>query len=202
MSHLVKYSNLNLINAHNIHNIGRHLSQGDVSLVLCTWQSLLPTLQVHRVTAQVCQHGGQDRLQSTFSSSLPLAVLHEHLRRLHLQCLWFLFIYSWSKEPSARSFAWAACTSSKFSIFDSEPLQWSTRLCQPDLGYLLGLTSQISPPSESFLLIKKNAMQILKMNFHLQLLQNIALSCILEPILHPTVCDSHSPTPVEPFPFW
>ena len=150
-----------------------------MSLVSCTWQSLPLTFQVHRVTAQVCQHGGQDHLQSTFSNSLPLAVLHEHLRRLHLQCLWFLFIYTGSKEPSARSLAWAACTSSKFSILDSEPLQWSTRLCQPDLGYLLGLTSQISPPSESFLLIKKKCNANFKDEFRLQLLQNIGS------ILHP-----------------
>ena len=146
---------------------------------------------MHRVSAQVCQHGGQDHLQSTFSSSLLLAALHEHLRRLYLQCPWFLFLYSWYKEPSARSLAWAACTSSEFSILDSVPLQWSTRLCQPDLGYLLGLTSQISPHSESFLLIKKNEMQILKKTFCLQLLQNIG--SILHPWAHHTPNSLHLP---------
>ena len=46
---------------------------------------------------------------------------------------------------------------------------------------------------------------ILKVTFHLQLLQNIGyiphfVQYILEPILHPTVCTSHSPTPILPLP--
>ena len=52
---------------------------------------------------------------------------------------------------------------------------------------------------------KKNFIQFLNVTFHLQLLQNIGyiphvVQYILEPILHPLVCVSHSPTPILPFP--
>ena len=48
-------------------------------------------------------------------------------------------------------------------------------------------------------------MQFLKVTFYLQLLQNIGyiphiVQYILQPILHPIVCTSHSPTPILPLP--
>ena len=61
-----------------------------------------------------------------------------------------------------------------------------------------------SQPSLS-LLIFKIFIQFLKVTFHLQLLQNIGyiphvVQHILEPILHPVACISHSLTSILPAP--
>ena len=75
---------------------------------------------------------------------------------------------------------------------------------KPTSSWILIRFITTEPPQElQYDFFFKNVYALLKVTFHLQLLQNIGcisyvVQCIPEPILYPVVCISHSPTPILP----